>query len=296
MHIKGIIAPHRYPPIVTKELFDQVQTIKACYNRKPTRKQGKFDVLYRGILRCGACGCMISGERKQKKSGKVYHYYQCTEYFSKHGAKRLTEQEITRQFSDYFKQLQIPDEIAAAIQADLKKSHQGKKEYHNTMNAHLEQEYSKLQNRIEKMYDDKLDGSITDHQYQERLTRFRIEQKSVQEKLKNLHTADEDYYTTVNFILNLCRRIPQLFESSKPEIKRRLINLVLLNPTLNDTTVNATIRKPFSFWAKGSSCPIWGELLGESQSQEAPWVQLVARIYMRKTRRLELSVDQPFNH
>lgn len=56
------------------------------------------------------------------------------------------------------------------------------------------------------------------------------------------------------------KNIPQVFKSSKPEVKRRLINLVLSNPSLNDVTVSATIRKPFSRWAKGSSCSIWGQL------------------------------------
>src|SRR3989338_7789093 len=66
---------------------------------------------------------------------------------------------------------------------------------------------------------------------------FRIEQRSIKEKLNNLHTADEDYYTTANYLLDLSRRIPQLFESSKPEIKRRFINLILSNPTLDDVTI-----------------------------------------------------------
>lgn len=258
MRVCGIIAPHRYDTLISKELFDHVQAVKASFKKKRGRTQGKIDILYRGILRCSACGCIISAEKKRKKSGRSYIYYQCTEFHGKHGAKRFTEQELTRQFSDYFNQIQIPDELVEAIQKDLRSSHQGKTEYQKTMRNHLEQEYSKLQNRIEKMYEDKLDGSITDHEHQKRLTRYRIEQRGIQEKLKNLHTADEDYYSTVNFILNLSRRMPQQFESSEVELKRRLINLVLLNPTLNDTTVCATIRKPFSWWAKGSSCSKWG--------------------------------------
>ena len=106
-----------------------------------------------------------------------------------------------------------------------------------------------------------IDGWITEDEYNKRFQRYRIEQKGIHEKLKNLHTADEDYYTTANYLLNLSKRMPQIFESSKPEIKRRLINLVLLNPTLNDVNVCATIRKPFNRWAKGPSCTSWGPKL-----------------------------------
>ena len=235
-----------------------MQFLKESYNKKPSRKQGKIPLLYRGILHCQDCGCTITAEKKRKKSGREYIYYQCTEYHGKHGAKRLTEKEITCQFSEYFKQIQIPDDIVEAIQKDLKNSHQGKKEYHSTMKSHLEQKYDKLEKRIEQMYDDKLDGCITEDEYNKRLQRYRIEQKGLKDKLNNLHTADEDYYSTANYLLNLSKRIPQLFESSKPETKRRLINLVLSNPSLDDATIYATIRKPFSRWAKGSSCSIWG--------------------------------------
>ena len=89
-------------------------------------------------------------------------------------------------------------------------------------------------------------GRITEDEYHKRIQRYRIEQKGIKEKLNNLHTADENYYTTTNYLLTLAKRIPQVFESSKPEVKRQLINLVLSNPTLNDVTICATIRKPFS--------------------------------------------------
>lgn len=258
MRFAGIIAPHKYQPLISKELFDRVQAVKTGFNKKPSRKQGKVDIAYRGILRCDVCGCTITAEKKRKKSGREYIYYQCTEYHGKHGAKRLTENELTRQLSGYFQQIQIPDDIVEAIRKDLKNSHQGKKEYHSEMKRHLEQEYDKLEKRIEQMYDDKLDKSITEDEYHKRIQRYRIEQRGIKERLNNLHTADEAYYTTANFLLNLSRRIPQLFESSKPEVKRRLINLVLSNPTLNDATVTATIRKPFNRWAKGLSCSKWG--------------------------------------
>ncbi|MBL8676697.1 MAG: recombinase family protein, partial [Alphaproteobacteria bacterium] len=294
MRFSGMIAPHKYQTLISKELFDRVQSVKESYNKKPSRKQGKIPILYRGILFCHHCGCTITAEKKRKKSGREYTYYQCTEYHGKHGALRLREEEITRQFSEYFKQIQIPDNIVEAIRKDLKNSHQGKKEYFSTMRNSLELEYAKLEKRIEQMYDDKLDGCITEDEYNKRLQRYRIEQNAIQEKLKNLHTADEDYYTTANYLLNLSNRIPQLFESSKPEIKRRLLNLLLSNPTLNGVNVTATIRKPFSRWAKGQSCLLWGARQDTSRVTQLHTVQLLVNFHHRRKTRLEVSIDLPF--
>ena len=59
---------HKYQPIITKELFDQVQQVKASFNKKPFKYAGK-PYIYRGLLRCGHCGLAVTPE---KHKGHVY--------------------------------------------------------------------------------------------------------------------------------------------------------------------------------------------------------------------------------
>ena len=59
------------------------------------------------------------------------------------------------------------------------------------------------------------------------------------------------------YLLKLANKAPTIFKSSEPEVKRQLIKLILQNPIVNGTTLNATIRKPFSLWAKGPSRTNW---------------------------------------
>ncbi len=83
--------PHRYPPIITKTLFNEVQNVKASFNKKRYKYAGK-PYIYRGLIRCAHCGLAITPE---KHKGHVY--YHCTQYNGKHGAKWLREEEITNQ-------------------------------------------------------------------------------------------------------------------------------------------------------------------------------------------------------
>ena len=76
--------------------------------------------------------------------------------------------------------------------------------------------------------------------------------------MDNLQEADEQYYFTASYLLQMARRAPEIFKSSKPDIKRQLFKLVLSNPTINDGTLCATIRKPFSYFAEGLSRSNWG--------------------------------------
>ncbi|MFH1874661.1 MAG: hypothetical protein ABH859_05685 [Pseudomonadota bacterium] len=69
------------------------------------------------------------------------------------------------------------------------------------------------------------------------------------------HTqADESFNTTVSTLLDLASRAYELFESSRPEQKRELINLTLSNLQLKGRTLEYQTRKPFSEFRKMASC------------------------------------------
>jgi len=62
--------------------------------------------------------------------------------------------------------------------------------------------------------------------------------------------------------VELANKAPHIFESSEPDKKRQLIKLVLQNPVINDTTLTATIRSPFSRWAERASRHKWLPMYG----------------------------------
>ncbi len=110
MRIKDRLYPHRYPPIIAKILFDQVQKVKKNHNKKTNHYQyAGRPYPYRGLIRCGHCGLAITPEKH-----KGFVYYHCTQYKGKHGAKWLREEEVARQLGLYFKKLQMPAEVLEA--------------------------------------------------------------------------------------------------------------------------------------------------------------------------------------
>lgn len=69
--------PHKYPCLITKELFDRCQEIRASKNKR-VQKFATRDFIFKGILSCENCGCSITPEIKTKKNGLSYIYYSCT--------------------------------------------------------------------------------------------------------------------------------------------------------------------------------------------------------------------------
>ena len=78
-----------------------------------------------------------------------------------------------------------------------------------------------------------------------------------------LQDAEDNYYLTTKYLLNLANRAKDLFESSKPEEKRQLLNVVLLNPCLDNEKLCYAYKKPFDILANSNDRHLWGGWIRE---------------------------------
>ena len=232
--------PHYYECIISRELFDEVQRIKSGYMKKHSKFAG-LPYLYRGLITCARCGCMISPEKKKGK----YVYYHCTEYNGKHKAEYVREEDLTSQFAELYKSLQIPLNVIEQITSTLRTSHQDKTQFHRTMLQSFQSEYQKYETRIEKMYEDKLDGNINASLYNQKREEYRRKQDELTDKIARLGIADEEYYLTSEYFLRIASRAYDLFLSSEPEQKRQLIKITLQNLKLKGKKIDFELVKPF---------------------------------------------------
>lgn len=126
--------------------------------------------------------------------------------------------------------------------------------------SNYQKKYNKYEGMIENMYEDKLAGSITESYYNQKREEFRAKQKELQKKMAKLQIADEEYYITSDYILNLASRADELFESSEPIEKRQLIKFALQNLELKGNKARYDWIKPFDKLAFYASRQAW--LLG----------------------------------
>jgi len=77
----GEIYEGKHESIIAKKIFDKVQEVLK-QRGKPHHKIKNEPQVYCGLLRCGTCGMMITGEYriKRQKNGNEHHYiyYHCT--------------------------------------------------------------------------------------------------------------------------------------------------------------------------------------------------------------------------
>lgn len=235
--------------IIDKNLFDRVQEL---LNEKNENKHFKFKgipYLYRGLIRCAKCGCMYTPE---KQKGIVY--YHCTGYKGKHNHPWLREDEITNQIAEIYKKIKIPKEVLDDIVESLKNIHKGKAKFSQELYKKLTDEKEKYLKRLDNLYVDKLDGRITNSIYDKFYTEFRSKIDEIDEKLANFQKAEDNYFITVNYLLELANRSYELFLRSKLEEKRLLIKLTLSNLEAEGKTLRYNLLKPFNYLFEYSNC------------------------------------------
>jgi len=102
-------------------------------------------------------------------------------------------------------------------------------------------------------------ASITADYYEEKRKEYRDKQKLINDKIAKLHTADEEYYLTAEYILKLATHASELFESSEPQEKRLLLKMSLQNLELDGKNVLSKWIKPFDKIAYYASRQAWLE-------------------------------------
>lgn len=265
---KGVLHPHIYTPIIEKEIFEMATDIRE--GRTKSKKKGKLfgkTGLYRGLIYCAECGCTYSpSKNRHKKLGRQVQsecYYYCTNAKGKHKSKPkgTNDDELTKELAKKFKTMQIPKQDLENLTKSLRESHEGKKEFTKTEKEHCRRQIDLYQNRIEKAYEDKLDGSITTEQYDILRTRWLKKIKEYEDKLERISKADKEYYITASYLLELASRSYEIFIGSEPEQKREIIALTLQNLKIKDGKLLTDWQKPFDSIFISTERHKWGDIV-----------------------------------
>jgi site-specific DNA recombinase len=269
MRYNGLENTHKYKPLISKELFDKCQEVSASYNKKPFQYAAK-PFIFRGLVKCAKCGCGISPESKTKKSGLTFIYYSCTNYRKNCERVYVPEKELLKPVYEALQSLQMPDERIKEITEGLRSLGKSEANFHKANMVNLRKEYDTIQDRISKMYDDKLDGRITDEMYDTKLREYKERESELLVDMRIYSEADEEFYTTANTALNVAKRALEIFQSSEVPEKRQFLNFLLQNCQLQGKTLTFEMKKPFDLIAVSAQQATSTKSKNTSSSTDVP--------------------------
>src|SRR5690242_11582760 len=200
--------------LVSRELWEQVQDVLDGRHARKTRRT-KHDFAFSGLITCGHCGCALVGEIKKQR----YVYYHCTGFRGKCPEAYVREEVLEGKFADILDRLAFDQEVPAWVRAALRASHADEKQEHEAAIARLQDEYNRLQGRIDTMYVDKLDGRIDAAFFDRMAAQWRDEQGRCLRDIKRHQNANRSYLEEGIQLLDLAQSARRLFDRQEAREK-----------------------------------------------------------------------------
>jgi site-specific DNA recombinase len=182
------------------------------------------------------------------KKGR-YIYYHCTGFKGKCPEPYTREEVLEEKFTALLKGIAFGDETLAWVRQALSESHRDERQFHDDAIAKLQREHRRLQDRIDAMYEDKLDGRIGNDFFDTKASGMRTAQAAVMRDLEAHQTANRSYIEEGVQLLELAHNAHVLFESQFAAEKRKLLDFVLSNCTWKGGELTAKYRQPFDVLA-----------------------------------------------
>ncbi len=248
----GKLHQGRHEPLVSIELWERVQGVLTGRNTTPIHSYGR-EFAFSGLMKCADCGCAVVAEIKKGK----YIYYHCTGHADGNRGnpsdcrrKYVREEALERQFAALLDQLYFDEEVLEWVREALKSSYTDERREHEDAIKRCQAEYKRLEDRLNAIYLDKLDGRIDQTFYDRMAKAWKTEQVRLLREIERHTDAEHSYMDDGIKLLELARNARELFAKQEAHEKKRLLNLVFSNSIWHQGEVEATFRQPFDLLAK----------------------------------------------
>ncbi|NCB78340.1 MAG: recombinase family protein, partial [Negativicutes bacterium] len=237
----GEVFEGKHTPIISKKLFDNVQQVIDRRKHKRTTKQNDPKPLC-GLLRCGSCNMMITGENqtKRQKNGNIHHYvyYHCTKKRKNtprcpepHIREELLDAQLSEMLQEYAMPLVWADKLRELMDKDV--SDQQTRSQAQT--AGLQANITGLSAKLQRLLDSYLDQDIDRETYIGKKAEIMSQKKGFEEKLSKLMLGQNLWLEPMKKWLETAVSICKIAESDDLLAKKSLCleifgsNLILKN-------------------------------------------------------------------
>lgn len=232
---------HMYPPIIDTGLFEIVQRVNKDREKNgfgTAKTDGKEVYAHSKVVRCGVCGGIMS---PYVKKGHVY--LRCSKRKYECGNCGVSEVEIDKAIIDVLEHLKITENDVNRILSTLKDKHDNKQAYYANQVKQARDEYRKLERKKEMAYDDRLNGSITLAQYEKIAEKCDDRMAELDETVTRLESEDGSFLVDAPYLLELAKRAPELYKSSRSGLKNKLLRTIFSNLSVQQKRVDFSLLR-----------------------------------------------------
>ncbi len=238
-----------HQPMITREEYERIQIL---IGRKSAPRQKKHDITYRGPIKCGECGAMITAENKIKRqqNGNVHHYtyYHCTKRKDENCSQKcIEEKELEKQIAEELSKIEIPTDFKEWALARLREQNSKEIEDREKIYGSQRRSYDASVRKIDNLIDMRANGEIDEDEFRSRKDNLLSEKSKFQELLKDTDKRIENWLEVAERGFNFAEKASSIFTNTEDinilEAKKEIFATLGSNLILKD-------RKLFISWDK----------------------------------------------
>lgn len=228
----GDLHSGKHEALVSTAIFDRVQKVIA--RRSKPRAPRLKPYLYRGVFRCGECGCFITTETQ-----KGNNYLRCTKRVKRDCTQPfLRESLVADQITAALYTLALPDDIADWLVESLKSREAAFSSDLQLKAAQLRIQAAAVDTKIERLTEAYLAQAIALDEYRAMRNRLVADKQLITEKIRESESATQNRFEPAIRFVHRSKQARILAETGSEEEKRDFLrntgsNLRLSNRQLH---------------------------------------------------------------
>jgi site-specific DNA recombinase len=227
--VKGL-----HEPIISEELFNQVQDVLAGRKRLPYSLKVKEEFPLRGFITCPKCQKNLTASCSKGGSGTKHYYYHCI----KGCPERAKAPILNESFVNILESITFDSDVTTLYE-HIKKEVFGAKAEQKTVSKQQDQtELKKNRDRLKNAEQMMLDGLITPAEYRDIKKRYEALIDNTVKKETSTSVVDSEFKANLKRGLCLLKSLPQTYLAADIKGRQAIIRSILAeNLTISENGV-----------------------------------------------------------
>jgi site-specific DNA recombinase len=248
---RGQWYPGSHEPLVDRTTWERVQVLLGgrIYHAHQTTYGHR-------LIRCGHCGHPITGEpkiKKTKRGEKEYIYYRCSKYTAPgHPRIRVPEADLDRQVLAMFSKMRVKDEKFRDLFADALRAYTAHQQRASQQEvAQVKRQHAEVLVEQDRLLTLRLHDEIDAETFAVKGTDLRDKVAHLRLQIEAADRGRDEMADIVVKAFELSQTLTEKWVQANSAEKRRILEIVCLNFSLNGVSLCPTMRKPFDLLVEG---------------------------------------------
>jgi site-specific DNA recombinase len=240
----GKLYPHKYQPLISKQLYNKCQDVRdQRYDKRTAYRSLPFAL--NNLASCKECGCTVSSFNARNST-----YIKCSKAKYKCGNLNTSQALVMPLLQETVSLIPLSNAQIDALIRELKIRYSSQQVDMTKRIETVRSEYDTITKRLKTLTYERLDAlsngkGVSSELFDEMVEEMTNRQQVLNHELIRLTDSNKGFIVTASYLLDLAQRANELFMGADNQLKQKLLRFLLSNVELYDKKLYYIVNDPY---------------------------------------------------